>query len=69
MLLRAGRSRTLFKASMVLLVLFNGLPLLLRPFRSVPVDFVDGVRGALLGATIALLFLYFRSRRLGPGDV
>jgi hypothetical protein len=64
MLLRTRRSRTLFKASMVSLLLSNALPLLVRPFHSVPVDIVDGVRGALLGATIALLFLFFRSRRL-----
>jgi hypothetical protein len=65
MLLRTGRSRTLFKASMVSLILFNAVPLLLRPFPSVPVDVIDAVRGALLGATIALVFLFFRSRRLG----
>jgi hypothetical protein len=63
MLLRTGRPRMLFKASMVSLILFNALPLLLRPFPSAPVDMVDGIRGALLGATLALLFLFFRSRR------
>jgi hypothetical protein len=69
MLLRAGRSRMLFKASMVSLLLFSALPLLLRPFPSVTVDIVDGLRGALLGATLALVFLFFRSRRLEQGGV
>jgi hypothetical protein len=68
MLLRTGRPRMLFKTSMVSLILFNALPLLLRPFPSVSVDIIDGIRGALLGATIALLFLFFRSRRLEQGD-
>ena len=63
MLLHAVRSRALFRASLVSLILFNALPLLLRPFPSVPVDLVDAVRGAMLGATIALLYLFFRSRR------
>jgi hypothetical protein len=63
--LRTIRSRVLFNASMVSLLLFSALPLLVRPFPSVPVDLIDGVRGALLGATIALVFLFFRSRRGG----
>ena len=67
MLLHTGRSRVLFRASMVSLILFNALPLLLRPFPPVSVDIIDGIRGALLGATIALLFLFFRSRRSEQG--
>ena len=67
MLLHTGRPRALFRASMVSLILFNALPLLLRPFPSVPVDIIDGIRGALLGATLALIFLFFRSRRSEQG--
>ena len=67
MLLNRARSGILFRASMVSLILFNALPLLLRKFPSVPVDIIDAARGALLGATIGLVYLFFRSRRVEQG--
>lgn len=67
MLLNSVRSGILFKVSMVSLILFNALPLLRRPFPSLSVDIIDGARGALLGATVALLYLFFRSRRVEQG--
>ena len=69
MLLNRVRSGILFKASLVSLILFNALPLVLRAFPSVPVDIADAARGALLGATIGLVYLFFGSRRLEQGRV
>ena len=63
MILKHAHPRVLFKASMASLALFSALPALVRPHESSSVDILDACRGALLGITLALLFLYFRSAR------
>ena len=62
MLLKVRTPRTMFRAAMLSLVLFGclGLPSLASKLDE---DLVDGVRGALLGATIALIYLTFRLQR------
>lgn len=62
MLLKVKTPRTIFRVAMVCLALFGGLgiPSLSSRFSE---DLVDGLRGALLGATIVLIYLTFRLRR------
>ena len=62
MLLKVTNPRTIFRAAMLCLVVFGvlGMPSLSR---SLGENVVDGVRGALLGAAITLLFLAFRRQR------
>ena len=62
MLLKVRTPRTIFRAAMVCLALFAGLgiPSLASKFGE---DTLDGVRGALLGATITLIYLTFRLQR------
>ena len=56
MLLRHSRNpRTVFRAAMACLLVFSALPLIARPSTTYWSDVMDGVRGALLGATIALI--------------
>ena len=58
MLLKQGRNpSTLWRSSMLCLLAFFALPLLARVVPAAPEDLVDGIRGALLGATIALMTL------------
>lgn len=65
MLLKATNPRTIFRAAMASLALFGvlGMPSLST---SLGEDVVDGIRGALLGATIGLLYLAFRHQRPAP---
>ena len=58
MLLKQGRrSSTLWRWAMVCLLAFFALPLVTRIIPPVSQDLVDGIRGALLGATLALMVL------------
>ena len=59
MLLKVKTPRTIFRVAMVCLALFGGLgtPALSSMFSE---DLLDGVRGALLGATIVLIYLTLR---------
>ena len=59
MLLKVRTPRTMFRAAMLSLALCGilGMPSLAAKFSE---DLVDGVRGALLGATVALIYLTFR---------
>jgi len=62
MLLKVKNPRTIFRAAMLCLALFAslGMPALASKFGG---DLLDGLRGALLGATIALIHLTFRLQR------
>jgi len=62
MLLKVRTPRTLFRAAMLSLALFGGLgmPSLASKLNE---DTLDGVRGALLGAAVALIYLTFRLQR------
>ena len=63
MLLKNTNARTIFRLAMAALALFGVLGMVhLSP--TVSEDLVDGIRGALLGASIALLYLAFRARRI-----
>ena len=66
MLLKAKTPRTMFRAAMLSLALFGcfGMPSLASKLNE---DLVDGVRGALLGATVALIYLTFRLQRKRDG--
>ena len=58
MLLKQGRDpSTLWRWAMVCLLAFFALTLVARVVPSASEDLVDGIRGALLGATIALIVL------------
>ena len=62
MLLKVKDPRTVFRFAMACLALFGGLGI--RPLASgFGGDLLDGVRGALLGATVVLVYLTFRLRR------
>ena len=62
MLLKVKSPRTIFRLAMVCLALFGafGIPSLAS---KVSADLLDGVRGALLGATVVLIYLTFRLQR------
>jgi hypothetical protein len=69
MLLRHSRNpRTVFRAAMVCLLVFSALPLIAHPTTTYWIDVMDGVRGALLGATIALIAVLGVLRRRGGRD-
>ena len=58
MLLKTTHPRTIFRLAMASLALFGVLGIVHLP-ESFREDVVDGIRGALLGASIALLYLAF----------
>jgi hypothetical protein len=62
MLFKVKNPRTLFRLSLSALALFGVLGLI-HPASGFPEGFVDGARGALLGACIMLLFLASRAQR------
>jgi hypothetical protein len=62
MLLKTKNPRTIFRLAMASLALFGLLGMLHLP-EGFSEGMVDGMRGALLGATIALLYLAFRLER------
>ena len=55
MLLKKGNPRTVFRAALGCLLVFSLLPLVTRHAGSQWIDVIDGVRGVLLGAMIALI--------------
>lgn len=66
MLLRKTSPQTLFRLAMACLALFGilGVPSLKAQLSE---DLLDSLRGALLGANIALVFLAFRLQRQQRG--
>jgi hypothetical protein len=62
MLLKMKSSRSIFRIAMTCLAVFGilGIPSLSSTFSE---DLLDGVRGALLGATIVLIYLTLRLRK------
>ena len=62
MLLKARNPRTLFRLGLATLALF-GILGMIHPDGRFNEGVVDGVRGALIGASIALLFFAFRAER------
>ena len=62
MLMKMKQPRTTFRVAMMFLALFGvlGMP---RLASALGEDLVDGMRGALLGATIVLIYFTFRLRR------
>ena len=70
MLLKQGRNpQTVWRMAMVCLLAFFALPLLARSVPSNWQDAIDGIRGALLGATIALVAVSGVLKRRGGGGV
>ena len=67
MLLKTTNPRTIFRLAMASLALFGVLGIVHLP-ETVSIDMVDGMRGALLGASIALLYLAFRLGRTRKED-
>jgi hypothetical protein len=67
MLLKVKNPRTIFRVAMVCLAAFAslGIPALASRLNA---DVVDGLRGALLGATLVLVYLTFRLRRAREND-
>ena len=61
MLLDVKNSRTIFRVAMICLALFGvlGMPRVSSAFGE---GLLDGMRGALLGASVALIYLTFRLR-------
>lgn len=58
MLLKQGRNpSSLWRWAMVCLLAFFALPMLTRVMPVASPDLVDGIRGALLGATLGLMVL------------
>jgi hypothetical protein len=57
MLLRSRHPRTVFRAAMACLLVSLTLPWIVHPTTALWTDVVDGVRGVLLGATLALVAL------------
>jgi hypothetical protein len=70
MLLKQGRNpSTLWRWAMVCLLAFFALPLVTRITPLASQDLLDGIRGALLGATLALMALSGAlKRRIGNPD-
>jgi hypothetical protein len=62
MLLKTQTPRTLFRFALSSLALF-GLLGMLHPAGRVAEGAIDGARGALIGATVALLYLATRAQR------
>jgi hypothetical protein len=62
MLLRTTHPRSIFRLAAACLALFGllGIPRVASSFGE---GLLDGVRGALLGAAVALLYLMFRLQR------
>jgi len=68
MLLKQGRNpRNVWRMAMVCLLVFFALPLITRSAPPSWQDLIDGVRGALLGATLALLAVTMVLKRRGGG--
>jgi multisubunit Na+/H+ antiporter MnhG subunit len=67
MLLETTNSRTIFRLAMASLALFGLLGMVRLP-ATFSEDLVDATRGALLGASIALLYLLFRRRKKREND-
>jgi hypothetical protein len=68
MLLKVKHPRTIFRLAMGCLLVFSGLGLM-NPASTFSQDVVDGMRGALLGATIVLVYLTFRLKRTRERDL
>ena len=68
MLLKTNNPRTIFRLAMASLALFGVLGIVHLP-ETFSDDMVDGMRGALLGASIAFLYLAFRLGRKQKTDV
>ena len=68
MLLKTKNPRTIFRLAMASLALFGGLGIVRLP-EMFSEGMVDGMRGALLGATIAFLYVAFRLERKRKNDV
>ena len=64
MLLKIKNPRTIFRLAMASLALF-GILGMVHPPEGFSEGMLDGIRGALLGASIALLYVAFRARRAG----
>jgi hypothetical protein len=62
MLLKVKSPRTIFRAAMMCVALCGGLGIPSLSSR-VSEDLLDGVRGALLGAAVVLIYLTFRLQR------
>jgi hypothetical protein len=67
MLLKTTNPRTIFRLAMAALALFGLLGIVHLP-ATVSEDMVDGMRGGLLGVTIALLYLVFHLKRKREND-
>ena len=67
MLLNVKNPRSLFRLAMACLALFGVLGMVHPPSSSFSEGVVDGARGALLGATIALMYLTFRLQQRRKG--
>lgn len=67
MLLKVKNPRTIFRVAMLCLAVFAslGMPMLASRFNE---DLLDGLRGALLGATVVLIYLTFRLQRAREND-
>ncbi|HJQ19592.1 MAG TPA: hypothetical protein VJ867_04520 [Gemmatimonadaceae bacterium] len=64
MLLKKFGSRSLMRVAMAILLVFFASNLVARFVQPLPPfwdGWFDGLRGALLGASAALMFLYFRA--------
>lgn len=68
MLVKTTNPRTMFRFAMAFLALFGVLGIVHLPARFSE-DMVDGVRGAALGASIAILYLALRLERKRKNDV
>ena len=69
MLLRNSRNqRAVFRTAMATLLGFFVLPLVAHPTTTYWIDIMDGVRGALLGAAIALIAVSGVLKRRNSGD-
>ena len=60
--LKMKNPRIIFRIAMMCLALFGSFGMV-HPTSTVSEDLLDGARGALLGAAIALLYLAFRLER------
>jgi hypothetical protein len=68
MLLKVRSPRIVFRLAMVCLALFGVLGFS-RVASALDDDWLDGARGALLGATVVLIHLTFRLRRRRDGGI
>ena len=67
MLLEMKHPRPIFRLAMACLALFGGLGFV-HPLSTSSEDLLDATRGALLGATIVLIYLTFRLQRKRESD-